>query len=44
MELNDLNPIIPYKITSLKKFKIYFIHHPARMYWAHPNKPDLDPH
>ena len=44
MELNDLNPFSPYKIKSSKKFKIYFIHHLARMYWAHPNEPDMAPH
>ena len=38
MELNNLNPLSPYKIKSLKKFDIYFIHHLARMYWAHLNK------
>ena len=32
MELNDLDPIIPYKIKSLKKFKIHFIYHLARVY------------
>ena len=32
MELNAFNPISPYKIKSLKKFKIYFIYHLARMY------------
>ena len=43
MELNNLDPIIPYKIKSLKKFKIYPIHHLARMYWVHPNKLDVAP-
>ena len=32
MELNDLNPLSPYKIKSPKKFKIYFIYHLAGMY------------
>ena len=32
MELSDLNLLSPYKIKSLKKFKIYFIYHLARMY------------
>ena len=44
MELNDLDPIIPYKIKSPKKFKISFIHHVARMYWAQPNELDVAPH
>ena len=44
MELNGLDLIIPYKIKSLEKFKIYFIYHMARMYWAHPNKLDMALH
>ena len=44
MELNDHDPLSPYKIKSPKKFKIYFIYHLARMYWAHPNEPDVAPH
>ena len=44
MELNNLNPIIPNKIKSLKKFKIYSIHHLAKMYWVHPNEPNVAPH
>ena len=32
MEINDLDPLSPYKIKSSKKFKIYLIHHLARMY------------
>ena len=44
MELNDLDPLSLFKIKSLKKFKIYFIYHLARMYWAHLNEPDVAPH
>ena len=44
MELHDLDPIIPYKIKSLKKFKIYSIYHLVRMYWVYPNELDMASH
>ena len=44
MELKNLDPVSPYKMKSSKKFKIHFIHHLARMYWAHPNESDVAPH